>query len=260
MGLILCDGRAVSNPFYVKELGINIYSLEELCYLIVNYPYISLDDFADDKLIYFVNNELRIPVHGDNNDEIIFSILYCSDYYSYREIDNFKDVQSKLRQLTKHEFMSQKGDFLYRIEKYGKAEFYYKKALIEAEYQKAGPVFIGVLWKKIGCCRANLFHIESAYEAFKESYEYNKEDETLKYIYYLSKQQTRINLKQEYLLFLDDRVDDSWDIEFEDIIASAEKCREIDTFKQSLDTDSVRRKKVLLNELDNLKTGYRNML
>ncbi|MDO4938639.1 MAG: hypothetical protein Q4E54_01595 [Lachnospiraceae bacterium] len=260
MGLILCDAKSVSNPFYVKELGINIYSLEELCYLIVNYPFISLDNFADGKLVDFVTGELRLPVHGDSNDEIIISILYCSDYYSYKEIDEFKEKISDLRKLSGFEFISKKADFLFRLKMYGKAEYYYKTALKESELQKTDSDFIAQLWKKIGCCRANMFRTDAAYDAFRNSYEQKSDDSILRYIYFLSKEQSNITRKQEFLQFLDDRVDDSWDKEYENMVSSASHCKEIDKLEKLLDTDLIRRRKVLENEVKNLKTDYRNML
>ena len=34
MGLILCEGLEAKSPLYIEDLDINIYSLEELAYLI----------------------------------------------------------------------------------------------------------------------------------------------------------------------------------------------------------------------------------
>lgn len=260
MGLILCDSREVFTPYYIPELGINIYSLEELCYLIVNYPYISLDNFADDDLIRFANDELYIPVQKGTNDEVILSILYFSDYYRNEEIDRFRETISEMRKLDKYDFLNRKGDFLFSIEKYGKADSYYKSSLNLLEFSKADSRLKGSIWKKRGCCLANMFETDEAFDAFRTSYELNNDKEVLKYIYFLTKEQNNIELKKQYLNFLDDRVNEAWDREYENTLSEANTCRDCIDTERRLDTDSIRKHKLLGNIILDYKSRYRTML
>ena len=54
-GLILCRDKSVTHPYYVKELGLHLYTGEELCYFIYhNIPLIN-EDFLDESLFEFLN-------------------------------------------------------------------------------------------------------------------------------------------------------------------------------------------------------------
>lgn len=260
MGLILCESREVTSPYYIPELGISIYSLEELCYLIVNYPYISLDNFVNEELLRFVNTELNIPVKSGSNDEVLLSILYFSDYYRYEEIDRFRDRISELRKLEKYDFLNRKGDFLFTIEKYGKADSCYRSSLKASESGKADNRLRSTIWKKRGCCLANMFETDDAFKAFRMSYELNNDPDVLKYIYFLTKEQNNIELKKEYLNFLDDRVNEAWDREYENTLSESNVCKDLIDTEQKLDTDSIRKHKLLGNIILEYKTHYRTML
>ncbi len=53
MGLILCEKKDCDKPLYIEDLNINIYSLEELCYLIYDNPILVMEDFIDRDLFAF---------------------------------------------------------------------------------------------------------------------------------------------------------------------------------------------------------------
>ena len=50
MSLILCRQEPVKIPLYIEDLGIHIYSSQELCYVIYNNPLLVLEDFIDSRL------------------------------------------------------------------------------------------------------------------------------------------------------------------------------------------------------------------
>jgi len=55
MGLILCSENEAKKPYYIEELSVNIYSIEELCYIIYEHPLLVLDNFISPGLIEFIN-------------------------------------------------------------------------------------------------------------------------------------------------------------------------------------------------------------
>lgn len=62
-GIILCrTGRALK-PLVLEEPGVQIYSLEELCYYIYNNIYILTNAFLDEKLIA---NSASVPFKSAN--------------------------------------------------------------------------------------------------------------------------------------------------------------------------------------------------
>ena len=59
--LILCRQEPVKIPLYIEDLGIHIYSSQEICYVIYNNPLLVLEDFIDSRLTEFLRSELRMP-------------------------------------------------------------------------------------------------------------------------------------------------------------------------------------------------------
>ena len=63
MSLIkLCRQEEVKNPLYIEALGIHIWSSQELCYVIYNYPLLAMDHLLDDSLTEFIEKELQMTV------------------------------------------------------------------------------------------------------------------------------------------------------------------------------------------------------
>ena len=52
--IILCRAREAKQPLVVKDIGLKIYTLEELCYFIYNNIYFISIDFFDDDFNSFV--------------------------------------------------------------------------------------------------------------------------------------------------------------------------------------------------------------
>ena len=60
--LIYCRETEVTVPYYARELGISLYSAEELCYYIMNYVLLLDGDFIDEDLYRFIGEQLRRPM------------------------------------------------------------------------------------------------------------------------------------------------------------------------------------------------------
>lgn len=52
------------------EPGVQIYSLEELCYYIYNNIYILTNAFLDEKLIAFIRTEIKEPLLADKLEQL----------------------------------------------------------------------------------------------------------------------------------------------------------------------------------------------
>lgn len=64
-GVILSRSKYAEKPYYITNMSINIYSLEELCYYIYNNIYLIGTDLVDDGLISYIDNELEEPELGE---------------------------------------------------------------------------------------------------------------------------------------------------------------------------------------------------
>lgn len=55
--LILCSQQLAAMPYYIENVSLNVYSLDELCYYIKNNTCLLDADFMDDELCDWVENE-----------------------------------------------------------------------------------------------------------------------------------------------------------------------------------------------------------
>ena len=57
--LLLCNQSIAAMPYFIEDLSLNIYSLEELCYVIEHYVYLVDDDFFDEDMMLWIESEIR---------------------------------------------------------------------------------------------------------------------------------------------------------------------------------------------------------
>ena len=79
-GLILCREKTVTHPYYVKELGIHLYTGEELSYFICHNILLIDEDFVDERLFDFLEQlgETRLCERARRLAEQagLFDVLY----------------------------------------------------------------------------------------------------------------------------------------------------------------------------------------
>ena len=75
-GFILCRSKYAEKPYYINNMAINIYSMEELCYYIYNNIYLIGTDLIDEGLVNWIDydgefvNEDWTPLGSlENEDE-----------------------------------------------------------------------------------------------------------------------------------------------------------------------------------------------
>ena len=100
MGLILCMAADSASYLTIPELSVRVFSSEELCYCILKYPLLFLEDFLDDGVFRFLGTvtgdvrfkaELRdMKENGVKDEEIILRILEGSGYCSSAEAGQFR--------------------------------------------------------------------------------------------------------------------------------------------------------------------------
>ena len=64
--LILCSQQLAAMPYYIENVSLNVYSLDELCYYIRNNTCLLDADFMDDELCDWVENEQHLPDIAQN--------------------------------------------------------------------------------------------------------------------------------------------------------------------------------------------------
>ena len=270
MGLILCEDIVADKPYYVEELDINIYSIEELGYILYEHPLLVMEDFISTALFDFIKTELKkeslaisiekMYAEKISDENIIIYILETLDFYKSSEISRYKNLITNYRKLKRVEFLKAKADYMFGIKRYGKAIRFYSIICKQPPDRNIADKFQGKIWHNMGSAYANLFLYEKALEAYKKSFEYLKDNDILKKIYFLSK----LGEDEVFTEFLDDNgieiIDASWDEEYNETLKKALASQRIDYLDSIMKKDSYE-KRLLINELAAAwKQEYRNML
>lgn len=194
-GLILCRSEEATKPYYISSLGINIYSIEELCYCIYNNIYLLSSDFLDEQLIEFLKNETNdtwlareltfLKEKNAGVREIVITILLYADYYTKQEVDTLRTLIDNLSSLGMEERYKRRADNFLMNEKYDSAIKNYAKILNQEEHAMKDD-FYGNVFHNIGVAYSRMFFYEQAAQCYKMAFELNGLEESLREYYMAS--------------------------------------------------------------------------
>ena len=151
-GVILSRSKYAEKPYYITNMSINIYSLEELCYYIYNNIYLIGTDLVDDGLISYIDNEIE----------------------ELKEIIDGLDKQNakELRQLRADNFLNSR--------RYDSAIRNYELIVYGRKDESLPVDFYGNVWHNMGIAYVRMFFFREAEVCFKTAYEINKNISSLK--------------------------------------------------------------------------------
>lgn len=190
-GLILCNMRS-SEPYYISELNIRIYSIEEMGYFVYNHTYLVGREFFSGELIGYIRNNLSLEKTASKIEaaleaksglpELICILLKESGYYSDEEIDNLRPILPGLAQKSTQERLKAKADMFYGYNKYESSLQEYYRILDMKRDPKLNSVFYSGILGSIATIYSKLFLFEDAIAYFKKAYDLSKDDEYLRKI------------------------------------------------------------------------------
>lgn len=137
MSVILCRQKA-EKPFFYDKLNINIYSEQELSYLIYTFPLLALDSLLSDDLLKWILDELKMKElgeklfqyvrGGESIENQLLLILSESNYYSFNEIREFQNRLLLYRKMSRAEKLQSTGKVLAESGRYLPALSEYRSA------------------------------------------------------------------------------------------------------------------------------------
>ena len=179
--LLFCHAPIAALPYYIEELGINIYSMEELCYFIAENVFLLDDSFMNEELCTWIEKQmgayklaenLRNVIHAGRRLSVFVDlILEDTCYYSKAEIDNIVSVLEQLEQKTGFECSKMRADQLMEKEKYLAAIYAYRKLLESEEAKETDALLKGNVWHNLGTAYARLFLFGEAAACYENAYE-----------------------------------------------------------------------------------------
>lgn len=187
--LLLCNRPIAAMPYYVEALSLNIYSLEELCYVIEHHPFLLDEGFFDDELIHWIEKEvgeedlaegLRQSLRKEQGiTKLVELILNATGYLGYeagmRILGQLREMQHK----PVFERRKMRADRYVENKKYINALLEYRRILQMEEECKKNPVVCGNIWHNQGTVFARLFLFREAKECFEKAYQYNMNQESV---------------------------------------------------------------------------------
>ncbi len=187
-GLILCRSVYAKRPYYINNMAINIYSLEELCYYIYNNIYLIGTDLFDDGLIKFIGRELEEPELAGQLEflvsenaglaELVTTVLRSVDYYSEDEILDFCQVIEELDTQNVSSRLKSRADNFLANRRYASAIKNYVAIVLAKPDSRLEPSFYGDAWHNMGVAFANMHLFGDACECFRKAYELNNNPES----------------------------------------------------------------------------------
>lgn len=268
--LIYCSQKEAEHPYYVEELGVRIFSGEELSYIIYNH-FLDIDErFLCENLVVFIGNELgyhdlagrlwnRIKDPSGRN-EILLEILKEIGYYTAPEINGWKEKIEKLENAHPAQVLLVKADYYAERKRYNRALKYYYEIFETYEEQINDKQFLGEAWCRMGNTYARLFDFEKAFEAYGKGYGYLNKQEQLKKMYYLTLLQPSLKGKNEIFTNLSSEEQHKCEERLEDAKMEAAAGEPMEHLRELFQREPYRRKEGIRGVLTQWKEEYRRMV
>ena len=200
--LILCKGKLSKNPYYIVGLGMNVYSIEELCYYFVKDAYILDNDIMDLGLCDFIADELELTeiaealrsliLRGASLGQFVTSLLEMTGYLEEEELLSIKQVLVDNASLSFAMKRKKRADNLLEAKKFTRAIDEYRYMLNRMK-KSEDPEMYSLILHNTGVAYARLFMYDKASYYFKEATVLNDDKEIL--IHYL--QSLRMTMKKD---------------------------------------------------------------
>lgn len=187
--LLLCNQPIAAMPYYIEALSLNIYSLEELVYVIEHHPFLLDEGFFHEELLSWIERDVgegelaaslrQALVNELGITRVVEQILNATGYLSYeagmRVIGQIREMQHK----TVFERRKIRADRYVENKKYVNALLEYRRILQMEEECRKNPVVCGNIWHNQGVVFTRLYLFAEAQECFEKAYKYHTNLESI---------------------------------------------------------------------------------
>lgn len=188
--LIVTTGNYARTGYLLKNSKQNIYSMEELCYLIIRNPELCEDYLYDEGLARYIRETLGLKERGALLADLIkrdaplkdlITVVFCScDYFTKEEIEEFLQEQSKVERSEEWVRTKSKADSYLLQENYRDAVMNYRLLLKEKEAYGITSETLGDIYHNLAIALLHTDGFGEAADYFREAYERNNREESLK--------------------------------------------------------------------------------
>ena len=188
--VILCKDEPVKTPYYIESMGIRLYSMEELAFFLYENVYLADRQMLGERLWEWLRTEARNPElaeklkkgaeAGSSIQNMILTILRSVDYYTQEELTELSSRMKVLNTYQEQERLKLRADEYFINGNYLAAIYEYEKILDIRQSDRLGVEFYAHVWNNLGVCHCRLFQFGRAAQAFRTSWQYQKDPDVLK--------------------------------------------------------------------------------
>ena len=204
--VLFCAGAYASVPYYFENLGLRVYSAEELCYVLKENAFLLDKELLDRKLVRWIEDSLRLPelaamlyplLHRkDSVAAFADTILRYVQFYGEKEILEIAEIFKAGANLNAYEKLKSRVDHMVENGRYALALLEYD-ALLEQIPEGEKQLTANLLHNK-GVALCGLFLFEEAASFFLQAWELFPDRENM--IAYLSAK--RMSMEEtDYIAF-----------------------------------------------------------
>ena len=188
--LYLCISEVSTTPYYLSGLCVNIYSMDELCFYLVQNAFILDNDLIDTALCDYIENHLKMPELSKKLRKMIFerqalgelvtTILTDTGYLGEEEIKSVRKLLVDNASLSFEAKRKARGDNLYNAGKYSRAieEYQYVLNILSKDEE---PALYSQILHNVGSSYAQQYLFDKAAKYYKMAYETDENEESLKH-------------------------------------------------------------------------------
>lgn len=180
---ILCRQNLAAMPFFLENTSVNIYSLEELVYVMQQHVYLFGSDIRKTEFADWVEAELgkeelaeelrSLLLQEAKAAEFAGAVLKHTGYCNTQEREGLVQKLSEYEKKSEFECEIMKADSFLENEKYLSSIKEYQYLLKKKAGTEKNDVLLGKIWHNMGTAYARLFLFEEAAECYKKAFSYN---------------------------------------------------------------------------------------
>jgi tetratricopeptide (TPR) repeat protein len=189
MGLVsICKYKRAKTPYYLEQVGLNLYSLEELAWFLYHNICLADRQMFNERLCHWITDEIHYPelakriqngiATGSNFQNLVLSVVGAVDLFDNRQLTEMGNRLKGLSSLQEQERLKLRADELLDNRNEWAAMEEYRHILQMHQNNRLGMEFYGAIWNNLGVCYARQFLFEQAAECFETSCEYFPNEET----------------------------------------------------------------------------------
>ena len=270
MSLLLCRNSA-RLPYYIEKADTRIYSIQELCWFIYNYPLILTESPLDNELIAWIKNELsmgilaerleRLSEAGESTENMICLILREGNYYNIDEINSFKQKMSDLKKLDTERHLLAEASTYFRLGRFAEAgdlfceaERYLRNKIkknVTEDRNELSERLSDVICDE-AVCRLRLFDDDRAKALLLEGAEMAENSRCAEYLYLMDEEKGAKYITEEKKAELSERREEA-----RQKAMLGKNCREV---AEIFEKDSVKRNEEIRKLISEWKSVYRKMV